>query len=255
MIRFPQKCVPGKERSVVAFMKAISIITVNKNHASGLKRTIDSILKQTCKDYEFLVIDGASTDGSAELKEHYPQIDEFISEPDSGIYNAMNKGIGLAHGKYCLFLNSGDTLTNENVLSEVLKTLSSQPEPIDILSFRLMLPGNDSYFPRRTFDFLHFLPGSIPHQATLIRRELFDTVGKYREDYRLISDYIFFFRALCLKKVRFLTADIPFCNYEMNGVSTNRELISQEVSRYLTEHEVPVCYRIIMFLRKLTNRR
>ena len=236
-------------------MKTLSIITVNKNCLSGLRRTIDSVLEQTCKDYEFIVIDGASTDGSAELKERYPQIDQFLSEPDSGIYNAMNKGIGLAHGKYCLFLNSGDALANENVLSEALKTLSSQPEPIDILSFRLMLPGNDSYFPRETVDFLHFLPGCIPHQATLIRRELFHLIGNYREDYRLISDFIFFFKALCLKKVRFQTADISFCNYEMNGVSTNRELISQEVSRYLSEPEVPVCYRIIMFLRKLTNRR
>ena len=131
-------------------MKTLSIITVNKNCLSGLRRTIDSVLEQTCKDYEFIVIDGASTDGSAELKERYPQIDQFLSEPDSGIYNAMNKGIGLAHGKYCLFLNSGDALANENVLSEALKTLSSQPEPIDILSFRLMLPGNDSYFPRES---------------------------------------------------------------------------------------------------------
>lgn len=236
-------------------MKQVSIITVNRNHATGLERTIDSVLKQTCKDYEFIVIDGASTDGSAEMKDRYPQIDQFTIEPDSGIYNAMNKGIGLAHGKYCLFLNSGDALANENALSEALKTLSSQPGLIDILSFRLILPGNDSYFPRKTFDFLHFLPGCIPHQATLIRRELFDTIGKYREDYRLISDFIFFFEALCLKKVRFQTADIPFCNYEMNGVSTNRELIEREVSRYLAEPEVPVCYRIIMFLRKLTKRR
>ena len=236
-------------------MKQVSIITVNRNHATGLERTIDSVLKQTCKDYEFIVIDGASTDGSAEMKDRYPQIDQFTIEPDSGIYNAMNKGIALATGKYCIFMNSGDTLANENALSEALKTLSSQPGLIDILSFRLILPGNDSYFPRKTFDFLHFLPGCIPHQATLIRRELFDTIGKYREDYRLISDFIFFFEALCLKKVRFQTADIPFCNYEMNGVSTNRELIEREVSRYLAEPEVPVCYRIIMFLRKLTKRR
>ena len=80
-------------------------------------------------------------------------------------------------------------------------------------------------------------------------------LGHYREDYRLISDYIFFFKSLCLEKVRFQTADIPFCNYEMNGVSTNRELMEREVSRYLTEPEVPLCYRIVMSLRKLTHRR
>ncbi len=234
--------------------KSFSIITINRNNRSGLKRTIDSVLMQTRKDYEYIVVDGASTDGSAELKHQYPQIDQFISEPDEGIYNAMNKGISLAHGKYCLFLNSGDTLYDKDVLSEAMLKLN-QSGSCDIISFRLMLPGNDSYFPRKAFDYLHFLPGCIPHQATLIRRELFDSIGKYREDYRLISDFIFFFKALCLKKVRFLTEDIPFCNYEMNGLSTNRELIEQEISRYLTEPKVPVCYRIIMFIRKLTNRR
>ena len=236
-------------------MKTISIITVNRNHVDGLRRTIDSVLMQDCKDYEFIVIDGASTDGSAELQAEYPQIEQFISEPDRGIYNAMNKGITLATGRYCLFLNSGDTLSNKNTLTEALKALSESSESIDILSCRLLLSGNDSYFPRGKFDFLHFLPGCIPHQATLIRRELFQTFGNYREDYRLISDYIFFFKMLCLKKVRFWTADIPFCNYEMDGRSTNRGLMEEVISRYLTEPEVPLCYRIVMSLRKLTHRR
>ena len=209
---------------------------------------------QDSKDFEYIVIDGASTDGSAELKEQYPQIDRFISEPDCGIYQAMNKGIALACGTYCLFLNSGDTLSNKNTLAETLKALNGRPEPADILSFRLMLPGNDSYFPRGKFDFLHFLPGCIPHQATLIRRELFHLIGNYREDYRLISDYIFFFRAICLKKVRFLTANIPFCNYDMNGLSTNRKLMDEEVSRYLKEREVPLSYRMIMYLRKILRK-
>lgn len=235
-------------------MKPISIITVNKNHVSGLKRTIESVLMQTSKEYEYIVIDGASADGSAELKKEYPQIDRFISEPDSGIYNAMNKGIKLAHGMYCLFLNSGDMLFHKDVLTDVIKKLNECGGVTDILSCRLMLPGNDSYFPRKNYDILHFQPGCIPHQATLIRRELFKEIGFYREDYRLISDFIFFFKALCLKKVRFQTADIPFCSYEMNGLSTDRELIDQEVSRYLTEREVPFRYRLIMAARKLRTR-
>ena len=235
-------------------MKTVSVITVNKNHADGLRRTIDSVLMQDCKDYEYIVIDGASTDGSAKLKEQYPQIDKFISEPDDGIYPAMNKGIILASGQYCLFLNSGDTLSYKNTLTETLKALKARSEPTDILSCRVLLPGNDSYYPRKKFDFLHFLPGCIPHQATLIRRELFGKIGFYREDYRLISDFIFFFKALCLQKVRFQTADIPFCNYEMNGQSINRELLDREVSRYLTEPEVPFIYRLIMFLRSLRRK-
>ena len=234
--------------------KFISIITVNKNHASGLKRTIESVLRQTSKEYEYIVVDSASTDGSAELKNEYPQINHFISEPDSGIYNAMNKGIRLAHGDYCLFLNSGDTLYRQDVLSKASECLNPA-EPDAIISFRLMLPGNDSYFPRNNYTLLHFQPGCIPHQATLIRRDLFKTVGPYREDYRLISDFIFFFRALCLKKVSFRTVDLPFCSYEMDGASTNRKQMEEEISGYLSEAEVPIFYRTVMLLRKLTNRR
>jgi len=233
-------------------MKPLSIITVNKDNASGLKRTIDSVLMQSCKEFEFIVIDGASTDGSAELKNEYPQIDTFISEPDGGIYPAMNKGIKLAQGRYCLFLNSGDTLYSQDVLSKASECLNPA-EPDAIISFRLMLPGNDSYFPRKNYTLLHFQPGCIPHQATLIRRELFKTVGPYREDYRLISDFIFFFRALCLKKVSFRTVDLPFCQYEMNGASTNRKRMEEEISRYLSEAEVPLRYKTLMLLRKFRN--
>lgn len=233
--------------------KPLTIITINRNNRSGLKRTIDSVLMQTCKEYEYIVIDGASTDGSAELKNEYPQVNHFISEPDSGIYNAMNKGIRLAHGDYCLFLNSGDTLYDKDVLSEAMSKLGKTGSCY-IISFRLMLPGSDSYFPRKSYDLLHFQPGCIPHQATLIRRELFNSIGSYREDYRLISDFIFFFKALCLKKVRFQTADIPFCAYEMNGLSTDRDKIDKEIERYLAEPEVPFRYRLIMAVRKLRIR-
>ena len=158
-------------------MKPISIITVNKNHASGLKRTIESVLMQSSKEYEYIVVDGASTDGSAELKKEYPQISHFISEPDSGIYNAMNKGIRLAHGDYCLFLNSGDTLFHKDVLTDAIKKNNECGGVSDIFSCRLMLPGKYSYFPRKNYDLLHFQPGSIPHQSTLIRRELFSIIG------------------------------------------------------------------------------
>lgn len=221
---------------------------------TGLKRTLDSVFMQSCHEYEYIVIDGASTDGSADLKAMYPKVDHFISEPDSGIYAAMNKGIRLAKGEYCLFLNSGDTLYHEDVLAETLRVLNKYKDECDLLSCRLMLPEDDSYLPRDAFNFLCFFPGCIPHQATLIRRDLFNTIGFYREDYRLISDFIFFFNALCLKKVSFKTEDIPFCHYEMNGLSTNKVLVGEEVSRYLAEPEVPLIYRLVMFTRKLRDR-
>ncbi|MDR2910496.1 MAG: glycosyltransferase [Bacteroidales bacterium] len=93
----------------------LSIITINLNNVAGLQKTIESVVKQTFTDYEYIVIDGGSTDGSADIiKQHANKITYWVSEPDKGIYNAMNKGIRVAKGEYCLFLNSGDWLINSN---------------------------------------------------------------------------------------------------------------------------------------------
>ena len=87
----------------------ITVITVNFNNLNGLKRTIPSVLSQTYNQYEYIIVDGGSTDGSKEYIEQYsPLIDEWVSEPDKGVYNAMNKAIKMAHGEFCIFMNSGD---------------------------------------------------------------------------------------------------------------------------------------------------
>lgn len=101
-------------------MKQISIITINYNNASGLEKTIRSVVEQTYNEYEYIIIDGASSDKSKEVVQGYQQyIDFWCSEKDSGIYNAMNKGIQRASGEYLLFLNSGDILSDSAVLSDI----------------------------------------------------------------------------------------------------------------------------------------
>lgn len=103
-----------------------SIITVNLNNANGLKETIDSIVNQTCCDYEYLIIDGGSTDDSLSIiKQYKDQIDYWVSEPDKGIFNAMNKGINVSHGDYLIFMNSGDCFNNGKVLEETLPYLGA----------------------------------------------------------------------------------------------------------------------------------
>ena len=88
----------------------ISVITINLNNAEGLRRTLDSVFRQTTHDFELVVVDGASTDGSVELIHTYAdRIDRWVSEPDGGIYNAMNKAVAMATGEYVIFMNSGDT--------------------------------------------------------------------------------------------------------------------------------------------------
>ena len=96
----------------------ISIVTINKNNLHGLKNTMESILAQTCDQYEWIIIDGGSSDGSVELiKDNASKIHYWVTEPDNGIYNAMNKGIDESSGDYILFLNSGDRFASPTILS------------------------------------------------------------------------------------------------------------------------------------------
>ena len=104
-------------------MKRLSIITVNHNDLAGLRKTRDSILSQTFQDFEWIVVDGDSTDGGKDfIQEHQEEMAWWCSEQDNGIYNAMNKGIEHAQGEYLLFLNSGDTLSAPDTLKEVFRT-------------------------------------------------------------------------------------------------------------------------------------
>ena len=95
-----------------------SVITINYNHKEGLIHTIKSVLCQTCTDFEYIIIDGGSTDGSAEvIKEYDKAIAYWVSEKDNGVYHAMNKGVAQAHGDYLIFMNSGDCFHSSDVLS------------------------------------------------------------------------------------------------------------------------------------------
>jgi glycosyltransferase involved in cell wall biosynthesis len=109
--------------------KKVSIITVNYNDKPGLEKTIASVLSQTSTDYEFVVMDGGSTDGSVEvINQHTDRIDIAVSEKDSGVFNAMNKAIKAATGEFLIFMNGGDIFYNEKVLEEVILMLTGQAD-------------------------------------------------------------------------------------------------------------------------------
>ena len=227
-------------------MKTISIITVNKNNAVGLRRTINSVLVQTCKDYEFLVIDGASTDGSAELKNEYPQIDRFISEPDGGIYPAMNKGIALATGKYCIFMNSGDTFIDDQVLSDLLPKLDGSYPMVFGISVN---PEGKRHGAIPNVKLRNFWGISFPHQASFIARELFQKYGAYREDYRCASDIFFFYEMIFREKIPYLVTDRDVCSYEDGGLSAGN--IGRREWRHYVMHHMGLHDKIYCLLLEL----
>ena len=119
-----------KENGERADKLKLSVITINYNDASGLQDTLESVVQQLYQDYELIVIDGGSTDGSVEMitkfKDH---ISYWVSEPDKGIYAAMNKGLHTAKGEYCFFLNSGDTLVDNSVFENIFR-ISSETDII-----------------------------------------------------------------------------------------------------------------------------
>ena len=108
-------------------MTKISIITINYNDKIGLSKTINSVLNQSWQKFEFIVIDGGSNDGGLEvIEQNKDKIDYWVSEPDKGVYNAMNKGIKVAKGEYLIFMNSGDTFYDDNVLEKIENQLTAE---------------------------------------------------------------------------------------------------------------------------------
>lgn len=209
----------------------ISIITINLNNAEGLKKTIRSVLGQTFRDFEFIIIDGGSTDGSYEIiAEHAGSLSFWVSEPDNGIYHAMNKGITRASADYLLFLNSGDYLVNERILAMV----SSRLGVAEIVYGNLRIGGDGSYrdhaYPDR-LTFSYFLSYSLGHPAAFIKRELFEKVGKYDEGMKICADWAFFIRAVGLFKASYLHLQETVTVFNTDGISCmgeNRQVMREE---------------------------
>lgn len=200
-------------------MHKLSIITINYNNLEGLKRTMESVVNQTWQEFEYIIIDGGSTDGSKEyIEEQSEYFDYWVSEPDKGIYNAMNKGIAKATGEYLLFLNSGDHLNDINTLNENVNYIGEK----DIICFDINVVGDGIFFVKKcpevmTFSYLYH--ETLPHQSTFIRKELFDKIGCYDEDIKIVSDWKFFIVALMKYNATYKHIDAVITTFYLDGIS------------------------------------
>ena len=200
----------------------LSIITINLNNADGLQKTIQSVIEQTYQKIEFIIIDGNSKDSSIEIiKKFEKKITHWKSEPDSGIYNAMNKGIILANGKYCLFLNSGDFLVDKQVIEKVFYSICYE----DLLLGNCNVSKNGQVVhlakPPQTITLKSFYKNTIPHQSTFIKRELFDRYGYYSEKYKINSDYDFWIKAIIQGNCSTKNLNLTIADYNLEGISSN----------------------------------
>lgn len=205
-------------------MVKLSIITINRNNEDGLRETIKSVLNQTNNNYQYIIIDGDSIDNSVEvLKQNENNITYWISEPDKGIYDAMNKGIIKAEGEYILFLNSGDIFDNDEVLMKVSPYLTNY----DIVYGDYRFPdGTKKIFP----DFLtpyNFFISSLGHQATFFKKIIFDTYGLYKEDLKIVGDWEFYIRTIIFGKVSYKHINQIIALFDTN----NQYLLNPEKNR------------------------
>ena len=217
----------------------LSVITVNYNDREGLLKTVKSVVGQSFKDYEYIIIDGGSTDGSVEVLEKYAdKITYWVSEPDKGIYNAMNKAIDVAKGEYCIFMNSGDSFCSSETLSNVFVLEPSE----DIVCGNTCTIERIKEAPEEiTFEYL--FSNSICHQCAFIKTNLMSKY-KYDEKYKIVSDRKFFLQALVINNCSYRKISINIVNYDINGYSAANPHVSRMEYDNVLEELIPLRIRV-----------
>jgi len=225
----------------------VTIITINYNNGEGLRKTVESVINQTIQDYQYIVIDGGSTDNSTEIiKKYKNHIHYWVSEPDTGIYNAMNKGIEKAEGEYLIMINSGDILVNNDILDTVFKKNNMS----DIIYGDILWNDNqieyEEEFPENlTFQF--FRTNSLGHQATFIRKSVYDRIGLYDENFEIVSDWKFLLTAICKYNVSYEHIPLLISNCGRDGISCDpanfnkisferNEILKKEFCAYYSDY-------------------
>jgi glycosyltransferase involved in cell wall biosynthesis len=202
-------------------MKKFSIITVCLNEAKSIRATCDSICSQSYIDFEWIVIDGGSTDGTLEiLREYEDSIDCLISEPDTGIYNAMNKGAVKASGQYLIFMNGGDRFACADALLMVSKAPRAQMLYGDVY---LGDPSGDVETYPEVVESGYMLRKMIPHQATFYQRATFEAVGGYDESFKIAADYDLYVRLFELEGITHQHIPHPIAIFDLEGISNSKD--------------------------------
>lgn len=238
----------------------LSIITINYNNAEGLERTLNSVLTQSYKEIEHIIIDGGSTDGSVEvIKDYVNQLKnedrrlkiDWVSEKDKGIYNAMNKGIKRASGEYIQILNSGDILAAPDVTERMCTELArleigdrTLENGVEILYGNMIKQWPDG---KRLVDkceagnlsMLSFYHGTLNHDSAYIRRDLFEQFGLYDEKLKIVSDWKWYLQVIPLGGTTPVYVDIDVTIFDMTGVSESNTAFWKVERRPVLEALVP----------------
>ena len=228
----------------------LSIITINRNNAIGLEKTLQSVASQTLREFEYIIVDGASTDGSVEVIKKY----EFrfahlrwVSEPDSGIYNAMNKGVRMASGEYIQILNSADCLASDDVTERMLVALENMGRPSILYGnmIKCFPDGRkllDTSFAGQEITMLGMYKGTLNHDPAYIRRDLFEKYGFYDESLKIVSDWEWYLKAIILGDEKPQYVDLDVTLFDMTGISENggqNKAVIEKEKKLVLEQLVP----------------
>lgn len=230
----------------------LSIITINRNNAAGLEKTMRSVASQSYKEFEYIVVDGASTDGSVDvikkLESKFAHL-KWVSEPDKGIYNAMNKGIRMAKGDFIQILNSADCLAADDVTERMLESLEKEVCPSILYGnmVKCFPDGHrmvDKCFAGQEITMLGMYTGTLNHDPAYIRRDLFEKYGYYDESLKIVSDWEWYLQTIVLGGEKPQYIDIDVTLFDMSGISENsenKEKIRKE-RRTILEKLIPSVY-------------
>ena len=221
----------------------LSIITINCNDKIGLKRTTESVINQTYHDYEYIIIDGGSTDGSIDIINKYAaNISYWISETDKGIYNAMNKGLAIAKGEYCEFLNSGDSFASPLVIEQVINHLGR----FDVY---IGNANNVIYKKKRIlksiwsspicFTYKTLYQHTPNHQATFVRTDLLKNIKGFDENFQILADMKMFYELFIRKNCTYSKLHTTIVDYSIGGMSTQNMIQYQKEKKKILEEFIP----------------
>ena len=181
-------------------MIKVSIITIAYNNSETISETVESVLKQSYNNIEYIIIDGQSIDNTVEIIKSYgDRISKYISEKDNGIYDAMNKGVTLAKGDIIGFINADDKLNSNDCVSEIVKVFQIQNADV-VYGDKIYTEANNPdkvvrYWKSGEYNKNNFKKGWMPpHLSTYIRREFYEKYGKFRTDFKIAADYELMFR-------------------------------------------------------------
>ena len=218
----------------------ISVITVVYNGAATLEKTLQSVLRQTWPHIEYVLVDGGSTDGTLRLIDGYrSRLGTFVTEPDKGIYDAMNKGIRLAKGDYVFFLGSDDLLHDDKVFAGIF----SDPANLafDLIYGNVISPSYKGWYDG-PFTFDKLLSRNISHQAIFYKREVFQRTGDYNLRYRMHADWDLNIRWFKDPAIKPHYVDVLVAEFGAEGVSAGhdtlfiKEVLIREKLRWLERH-------------------